>query len=71
MEGYSRNPRYLLCGLLLGKEEVELIGLPRTTQPSLVIECGVSGSPDKVRRAEALLVKGGFHFVPGSEKLTT
>ena len=43
--------------VLTGKEEVELVGLPRTTQPSPGRGFQGSGSPDKARDGENLLVK--------------
>ena len=56
-------------GSYRGKVE-KLVVLARTTQPSTGSKCGESGFPDKVREGEALLVKGVFHFVLSSEKLS-
>jgi hypothetical protein len=66
---HSRNPRYFL-GWFLGVWGLgEFVVLTNTTQPSPGRECGESGSPNKVRGREALLVKGVFHSALSSEEL--
>lgn len=60
MKRHSRNPRYLLDEFLSGKQEVELVGEPRTILDLPQVEDKVR---DKVREGEALLVKGVLHFV--------
>jgi len=50
-----------------GKEEVEPVGLTRTTPGR---GYGGSGSLDKVREGESLLVKGVLHFALHSEELS-
>lgn len=70
MERHSRNPRYLRGRFLSGKEEDELVGVPRTTQSSPSRGYGALGSPEKVRDGEVQLIKGVLHFAPSSEKLS-
>jgi hypothetical protein len=52
-------------------EEVELVGLPRTTHLSQDRRCEKLGSPNKVREGEALLLMGVLHFLLSSVDLTS
>lgn len=65
MSKHSKNPRSFAGQVLIGKEETELVSLPRTTKPSSGRGCG--GHAPQVRSGreeEALLGKGDLHFVP-------
>ena len=52
----------LAVQILVRKEEVELVGLPRTSRSSLDRGYRGLGSPDKVREGEAKLVRGVLLF---------
>lgn len=54
-----QEPQELSGWVLIGKEELELVGLPQ-------VEHEEPGSPG----GEALLVKAVLHFVPSSEELS-
>jgi hypothetical protein len=68
MKKHSKNPWYLLGRFISRKRKLKLsfcqglLSLPRG--------CEGSGSPDKDREGEALLVKGVFHFAMISEELS-
>ena len=46
----------------VGVQKKKFVGRPRTIQPSSCGGHGGSGSPDKVRENESLLVKRVFHL---------
>lgn len=61
---------HVLTGQVLIREN-KFVGLLRTTQTSPDRGCGESGSTDKIREGEALLVKKVPHFAQSSEKIAS
>lgn len=71
MERHYRSPRHLLGRFLMGKEEGDLVGLPRTTWPSSGRGWwGQTPQTRSGREGEALLEQGVLRFVLSSERLS-
>jgi hypothetical protein len=63
LHGEALQESQLFSGqILVGKKEVELVGLPRTIQSSLGSVYVDLDSPDMFRERESLLEKGVLHF---------
>lgn len=59
----------MLAEQVFWRKKVESIILPRLPDIPQVEGVRGSGSPDRVRKGEALLGKGVLHFVPSLEDL--